>query len=127
MKPLTERMTKGGAAKTWVTEVEAKDREIERLEQIKTQYLFTIDLLAREKEQLKDALDLCRMHVQEFMDCDVDEHIAQLETEIAKLKWGIRNAMNNLGVPNAGYPSPVAEAWAILAALLTKQEQPDET
>ena len=53
MKPLTERMTKGGAAKAWIKEVEAKDREIERLEQTKDQYLNTIDLLACEKEQLE--------------------------------------------------------------------------
>jgi len=53
MKPLTERMTKGGAAKTWIKEVEAKDRELERVEQTKDQYLNTIDLLAGEKEQLE--------------------------------------------------------------------------
>jgi len=54
MKPLTERMTKGGAAKSWISEVEAKDREIESLEQTKDQYLDTIDLLAREKEGLAE-------------------------------------------------------------------------
>ena len=54
MKPLTERMTKGGAAKTWINEVEAKDREIESLEQTKDQYLNIIDLLAREKEGLEE-------------------------------------------------------------------------
>ena len=54
MKPLTERMTKGGAAKSWISEVEAKDREIERLEQTKDQYLNIIDLLACEKEQLAE-------------------------------------------------------------------------
>ena len=53
MKPLTERMTKGGAAKAWIKEVEAKDREIESLEQTKDQYLDIIDLLAREKEELE--------------------------------------------------------------------------
>ena len=54
MKPLTERMTKGGAAKTWIKEVEAKDREIERLEQTKDQYLNIINLLACEKEGLEE-------------------------------------------------------------------------
>ena len=54
MKPLTERMTKGGAAKSWIKEVEAKDREIESLEQTKDQYLDIIDLLAREKEGLAE-------------------------------------------------------------------------
>ena len=54
MKPLTERMTKGGAAKTWINEVEAKDREIESLEQTKDQYLDIIDLLAREKEEIEE-------------------------------------------------------------------------
>jgi len=98
--PLIERMQKRHAAKSWIKEVEAKDREIERLEETKDQYLNIINLLACEKEQLK--------------------------AENAALKRGIRNAMNNLGVPNAGYPSPVAEAWAILDALLTEQEQDDE-
>ena len=60
MKPLTERMTKGGAAKSWIKEVEAKDREIERLEQTKDQYLDTIDLLACEKEDLRDGLKQIR-------------------------------------------------------------------
>ena len=58
---------------------------------------------------------------------DMSMRLAQLEAENAALKGGIRDAMNNLGVPNAGYPSPVAEAWAILAALLTAEEQEDET
>ena len=55
MKPLTERMTKGGAAKSWIKEVEAKDREILDLEQIKVQYLSVINLLAFEKEELDKA------------------------------------------------------------------------
>ena len=54
MKPLTERMTKANAPKTWIKEVEAKDREIESLEQTKDQYLNIIDLLAREKEGLEE-------------------------------------------------------------------------
>ena len=51
--PLIERMQKGGAAKAWIKEVEAKDREIFDLEQIKVQYLSIINLLAFEKEQLE--------------------------------------------------------------------------
>jgi len=47
-------MTKGGAAKAWIKEVEAKDREIESLEQTKDQYLDTIDLLACEKEGFEE-------------------------------------------------------------------------
>jgi len=53
MKPLIERMTNGGAAKAWIKEVEAKDREIERLGETKDQYLNIINLLACEKEQLE--------------------------------------------------------------------------
>ena len=56
-----------------------------------------------------------------------DKCITQLEEENAALKRGIRDAINDLGVPNAGYPSPVAEAWAILAALLTSEESDDDT
>jgi len=72
-----------------------------------------------------DWLDKCAKEQGDIYDALLEKTIAQLETEIAKLKRGIRDAMNNLGVPNEGYPSPVAEAWAILAALLT-EEQEDE-
>jgi len=41
--------------------------------------------LAWKIAQLEDALDVCRMHVQEFIDCDVDEHIAQLEVDKDRL------------------------------------------
>ena len=58
MKPLTERMTKANAPKTWIKEVEAKDHDIELLEQTKDQYLNTIDLLAREKEELEAGNDV---------------------------------------------------------------------
>ena len=50
--PLIERMTKGGAAKTWIREVESKDRRIKRLLELKEEYLNVIDLLACEKELL---------------------------------------------------------------------------
>ena len=53
--PLIERMQKGGAAKAWIKEVEAKDREILDLEQIKVQYLSIINLLDFEKEELDKA------------------------------------------------------------------------
>lgn len=49
---LIERMTKGGAAKTWIREVESKDRRIKRLLELLEEHLNVIDLLAREKEQL---------------------------------------------------------------------------
>ena len=48
--PLTERMTKGGAAKAWIKEVETKNKRIEELLQLKEEYLNVIDLLACEKE-----------------------------------------------------------------------------
>ena len=50
--PLIERMTKGGAAKTWIKEVETKNKCIERLLELKEEYLNVIDLLACEKELL---------------------------------------------------------------------------
>ena len=72
MKPLTERMTKGGAAKSWISEVEAKDREIERLEQTKDQYLNIIDLLAREKEELEAKLSAitCGECAKTMLECE---------------------------------------------------------
>ena len=75
MKPLTERMTKGGAAKTWINEVEAKDREIESLEQTKDQYLDIIDLLAREKEELEAKLSAitCGECGLNMMECKCDD------------------------------------------------------
>ena len=50
--PLIERMTKGGAAKAWIKEVETKNKRIERLLELKEEYLNVIDLLACEKELL---------------------------------------------------------------------------
>ena len=50
--PLTERMTKGGAAKTWIKEVETRNKRIERLLELNEEYLNVIDLLACEKELL---------------------------------------------------------------------------
>ena len=75
MKPLTERMTKGGAAKAWIKEVEAKDREIESLEQTKDQYLNIIDLLAREKEGLEAKLEaiLCLECEKTMLECACDD------------------------------------------------------
>ena len=64
--PLIERMTKGGAAKAWIKEVEAKDRELERLEQTKDQYLNTINLLACEKEQLEAELEEERYAIEQY-------------------------------------------------------------
>ena len=45
--PLIKRMTKGGAAKTWIREVEAKDRLIERREATIDEYGNYIDQLVR--------------------------------------------------------------------------------
>ena len=72
--PLTERMTKGGAAKAWIKEVEAKDREIESLEQTKDQYLNIIDLLAREKEGLEAKLEAieCAECEKTMLECECD-------------------------------------------------------
>ncbi len=50
---LIERMEKGGAAKTWIKEVEAKDRALELLAQKIAEYLAIIDVLARKREQLE--------------------------------------------------------------------------
>jgi len=52
--PLIERMQKGGAAKVWIKEVEAKDRTIELLSQKIDEYLNIIDALASEREQLEN-------------------------------------------------------------------------
>lgn len=46
-----------------------------------------------------------------------DKRIAQLEAENERLREGVQSAMNELGVPNAGYPSPIVEAYEILDAL----------
>lgn len=51
--PLTERMEKAKAPKTWIREVKTKDNRIERLFELLEEYLNIIDLLAREKEQLE--------------------------------------------------------------------------
>jgi hypothetical protein len=47
------------------------------------------------------------------------ERIRELEAENEVLMDGIQTAMNNIGVPQAGYPAPVAVAYLILDALLT--------
>ena len=38
----------------------------------------------------------------------------ELEARVRELEDGIREAMNNLGVPQPGYPAPIAEAHRIL-------------
>ena len=43
--------------------------------------------------------------------------VKQLEAENKRLREGIQDAMNNIGVPQDGYPAPVAEAYRILDAL----------
>ena len=83
MKPLTERMTKGGAAKSWIKEVEAKDREIESLEQTKDQYLNIIDLLAREKEEL-EAENKKVVNAAESGIAKAWKRVEELEAEIEK-------------------------------------------
>ena len=91
---LIERMTKGGAAKTWIKEVEAKDREIFDLEQIRVQYLSVINLLAFEKEQMEaenevlreyaDHKGYCRARLRQLGDacvCGYTDSLNKLECE----------------------------------------------
>ena len=94
--PLIERMQKGGAAKAWIKEVEAKDREIERLEQTKDQYLNTIDLLAREKEELEAGKDrlLEQLVAGEELYISRGIEIAQLEADLAKTSRAMQAAID---------------------------------
>jgi len=97
--PLTERMTKGGAAKTWIAEVEAKDREIERLEETKEEYLNTIDLLAQENEALSNLLSHL-VDVELERDIAMSEnqrltkHVEDYEEENAALKRAVQAAID---------------------------------
>ena len=45
-----------------------------------------------------------------------------LQLQLAQAREAIREAMNNLGVPQPGYPAPVAEAYWILDAALAPTE-----
>ena len=45
-----------------------------------------------------------------------------LQLQLAQAREAIREAMNNLGVPQPGYPAPVAEAYRILDAALPPTE-----
>ena len=78
--PLTERMTKGGAAKTWIKEVEAKDREIDALSQKIVEHLNIIDNLANEREQL-EAENAKLKRVTKGMDL---QGLKSIATELAK-------------------------------------------
>lgn len=48
---------------------------------------------------------------------------AALVAEIDILRDAIMQAMNNLGVPQAGYPAPVEAAYNILSAALRKDAE----
>jgi len=48
--------------------------------------------------------------------------IVDLKARIEELERGIAEAMLNLGVPQPGYPAPVAEAYRILATVLRGEE-----
>jgi hypothetical protein len=56
---------------------------------------------------------------------EAQAHINEVYTENKGLRVGIQDAMNNIGVPNAGYPSPVAEAYEILDALKEEEDAVD--
>ena len=86
MKPLTERMTKGGAAKSWIKEVEAKDREILDLEQIKVQYLSIINLLAYEKEQLEAENEALSELLSPLVDVELERD--KLEAKLTAIECG---------------------------------------
>jgi len=45
-----------------------------------------------------------------------DEEIKRREEKILRLERAIRKALDELGVPQPGYPAPVANAHAILTA-----------
>ena len=132
MKPLTERMTKGGAAKTWIAEVEAKDRDIERLEQTKDQYLNTIDFLACEKEQLKRveiaAKAVCDCFGSFGLKADEQEIWDELENSVAALtaeesaEEQFANSLSKRTDPLTGDE----KREALLTALLT-EEHDDQT
>ena len=51
MKPLTERMEKASAPKTWIAEVAKLDRTIEEKQSMIEEHLEVIDALARIVEE----------------------------------------------------------------------------
>jgi len=111
-------MTKGGAAKTWIAEVEAKDREIERLEEIKDLYLDTIHLLACEKEEL-EAENKKVVNAAESGIAKAWRRVEELEDAILDLwhKSGADHKGRNYGIDK--------DIKATVDALLTEQEQDD--
>ena len=123
---LIERMTKGGAAKTWINEVEAKDREIERLEQTKDQYLDIIDLLACEKEQLAEELEEIKSRKPSYG--KVVQDLTILECENAALKRALRDVYKGPSAQAVDFTkSPELCAWVcdtidMVADVLTEQE-----
>ncbi len=91
--PLIERMTKGGAAKTWIREVESKDRQIKRLLQLKEGYLNIIDLLAREKEQLTKQVEDGRYAYSVIKECnrELEEENVVLKKDYYELIMAVGN------------------------------------
>ena len=49
---------------------------------------------------------------------DLSAEVERLESENKRLRGAMSSAMLELGVPQQGYPAPVANAWEILREAL---------
>ena len=47
-----------------------------------------------------------------------NERVLEMDTEIARLRGALQQVTDELGVPNAEYPAPVANAWNIAKTAL---------
>ncbi len=64
--------------------------------------------------------DLEREHMQRYIGAVgiINERVLAMDTEIARLRGALQQVTDELGVPNAEYPAPVANAWNIAKSAL---------
>ncbi len=48
----------------------------------------------------------------------VNERVLAMDTEIARLRGALQQVTDELGVPSADYPAPVANAWNVAKCAL---------
>jgi chromosome segregation ATPase len=99
--------------------------ELARVDALAQDRLYEIDRLEAERDRLRSQLAILQKAWIERGGEGIDrlwDQLQKAKAERDRLRKAIHQAIDELGIPDANYPQPVANAHDILCAVLDKEE-----